>query len=158
MCSSTVHDLSMHGNQLLFIDIFRFCMTMWKLVHTLNNVLMARKLGFAFCAEYKIHILWTDVSQSYNSHFISELWYFELITRPHFTSPALTLSKSCLVCKEHMSRQTNQNHIVKRIFQGLVIFPLPHSICFQVTVSFGTLPLVVIFARTPLMLNDISLI
>lgn len=121
-------------------------------VHTVNIVLMACKWGFAFCAQSKIHILCrhTDDSHiSWNSHFISELWYFELpITRPHFTSPALGLSQSCLVCKEHMSRQTNQNHIVKRIFEELVIFPLSHSFCFQVTVSFGTLPLVVIFART----------
>lgn len=98
---------------------------------------------YIFC----VHILMSVTH--HKPHTSSLNWYFELpVTRPHFTSLALGLSKSCLVCKEHMSRQTNQNHIVKRIFEGLVIFPLPHSFCFQVNVSFGTSPPVVISSRT----------
>lgn len=65
----------------------------------------------------------------------------------HFTSSALGLSRSCLVCTEYISWQTNQNHIVKRIFWRACHFFLSLTpSAFRSLSAFGTLPLVVTWA------------
>lgn len=102
------------------------------------------EIRFCFHCACKTHC----VLQSHVIKLTLHLWTLMFWTS-HFTSSALGLSRSCLVCTEYISWQTNQNHIVKRIFEGLVIFSLSLTpSAFRSLSAFGTLPLVVISART----------